>query len=139
MSAEELSPVEEVKKALDGGALVIDIRAADSSDAFKGCAYPSSCCYAHPSKVCTLDLATSEEHTYSNILHMNTSEHLIRTAFDQACSANKTMPLSAFPEDKTATIVLHCNSGRRVNAAVPFLKEKGYINLLNAGGPAESE
>uniref|UniRef100_A0A7S4BKI1 persulfide dioxygenase n=1 Tax=Chrysotila carterae TaxID=13221 RepID=A0A7S4BKI1_CHRCT len=104
MSAEELSPVEEVKKALDGGALVIDIRAADSSDAFKGI--------------------------------FSVVDGSISAPWDRA---NKTMPLSAFPEDKTATIVLHCNSGRRVNAAVPFLKEKGYINLLNAGGPAESE
>ena len=33
-----------------------------------------------------------------------------------------------------ATIVIHCASGKRAMTAKSILEEKGYTNVLNAGG-----
>lgn len=49
------------------------------------------------------------------------------------------IPLQTIPErfselDPSATIVLHCHHGRRSLMALEFLREKGFINLINLTG-----
>ena len=42
----------------------------------------------------------------------------------------------ALPEDRTASIVAHCGHGARGGKATAFLRDLGYTNAVNGGGPA---
>jgi len=50
----------------------------------------------------------------------------------------KSMPLPP-TEDKTTPIITHCGGGGRGQKAKDFLMEKGFTNVLNGGGPKETE
>jgi phage shock protein E len=54
------------------------------------------------------------------------------------CTPSECPDLSAAPEnfvqDKDATVVIYCRSGRRAEKAKKVLEGHGYSNVLNAGG-----
>jgi rhodanese-related sulfurtransferase len=54
------------------------------------------------------------------------------------CTAEDCASLRASPEEfvkyKNVGIVIHCKSGRRAATAKKIMTEKGYTNVLNAGG-----
>lgn len=39
-----------------------------------------------------------------------------------------------FVQNKDATVVIHCRSGRRANKAKEVLESHGYSNVMNGGG-----
>lgn len=47
----------------------------------------------------------------------------------------QTMPLSSLPENKDAPMIVCCKSGKRAAEAIEYLKENGYTNAINGGGP----
>lgn len=48
--------------------------------------------------------------------------------------SSRVQELGATPE---TPIVVYCRSGRRAEAAIKTLREKGFLNLYNAGGVAD--
>ena len=50
-----------------------------------------------------------------------------------------TMDVAGLPDDKSAPIMVHCQSGLRASKAKTFLEAKGYTNVLNGGGPKTPE
>lgn len=54
------------------------------------------------------------------------------------CTPFECAQLSAAPEEfvqnKDATVVIYCRTGRRASKAKEVLESKGYSNVLNAGG-----
>jgi len=49
----------------------------------------------------------------------------------------KSMPLPSVPRE--APILVHCQSGRRAEMAINFLRYNGYSNTINGGGPSTPE
>ena len=45
------------------------------------------------------------------------------------------MPLAALPVDKSRTLILHCRTGNRVQAAARSLRSQGFRSVVSAGGP----
>ena len=45
------------------------------------------------------------------------------------------MPLGALPADKSHTLILHCRTGHRVQAAARYLRSQGFRSVVSAGGP----
>jgi len=93
-----------VRAALGKGAPIVDVRAADSSEAIDGT--------------------------------MTMVQGSISAPFDMATGQ---LPTEALPEDKAATLVVHCKVGGRAGKAAAYLQSIGYTDVVNAGGPAESE
>jgi len=50
-----------------------------------------------------------------------------------------TLSTAVLPADKTQPFVLQCRSGGRVTKAIAFLKQQGYTNVVQGGGPADPE
>ena len=51
----------------------------------------------------------------------------------------KSMPLPPSTVQKDDPIITHCGGGGRGQKAKDFLMEQGYTNILNGGGPKETD
>lgn len=92
--------------------LVVDLRNPDST--------------VEPEDVPTFDLAKlpSESHR----------PHAVNIVWDR--STNQ-IPLPSVPKD--TPIITHCGAGGRGQMAKEFLEKNGFVNVLNGGGPRETD
>ena len=52
---------------------------------------------------------------------------------------SKSMPLPPADVEKDTPIITHCGGGGRGQLAKEFLEENGFTNVLNGGGPKETD
>jgi len=94
---------------------------------------------AHPETV-VLDVRTQEEiaagGTHNNKVHPATKANWVQTdCTADDCPHLRESPAKFVSDNKNATIVIYCRSGRRAAAAKNVLLGQGYSGtILNAGG-----
>lgn len=79
--------------------------------------------------------ALAEPHVV--LIDVRTSEEVAQGALPGAAHIQHTQisqNIASLVEDKNATIVLYCRSGRRSSMAQDALQAMGYSHVINAGG-----
>lgn len=93
--------------ALKRGALLVDVRNADSTE-----------------------LTSKSDAPVFELIGKSLS-----APFDKAQQTVPTGALALHAPDKDKPLVIHCRSGLRAAKAIKFLRSQGYTNLTNGGGP----
>mmetsp|Transcript_86466 Transcript_86466/g.244266 ORF Transcript_86466/g.244266 Transcript_86466/m.244266 type:complete len:394 (-) Transcript_86466:274-1455(-) len=107
-AADPVASPERLRSALRRGALVVDVRAADSSELTNKSTAPV----------------------------FEVVDGSLSAPYDKVNQTVPVGALGLLQQEKSAPLVVHCRSGARAGKAIAFLRGLGYTDLTNGGGPA---